>query len=186
MNARGYWILTIFIVSIFSASCAINFERRKELSSIFPLKKVNLELIIEQQRGLEIDWEDAKDVRDFYRGGVQHKAKAEEKFRTNVYSEAWKFYQSSNEFFAMVLNYLDQDAAEYFLFEGHQILFFPNLLTADNYLKMGKILKSKSRHWSARRQWRQALSYIKRSLKSEPTEWGLLLEQEITALLKSE
>jgi len=93
MNARSYRILTIFIVSLFSASCATNLEQRKELSSIFPLKKVNLELIIEQQRGLEIEWEDAKDVRDFYRGGVQHKAKAEEKVRTNVYSEALKFYQ---------------------------------------------------------------------------------------------
>jgi hypothetical protein len=36
-----------------------------------PLDKVNLRAVLEEQEGLEVIREDAKDIRDFYRGGVQ-------------------------------------------------------------------------------------------------------------------
>jgi hypothetical protein len=152
---------------------------------LIPLAKANLEAVLEEQEGLEIVWEDAKDVRDFYRGGVQQKAKAERKYREKSYSEALKIYDKSQEFFLMVLKYINYDSCEYALFEGAQILFFPNLLIADNFLKIGKIMKETGRDSSARRQWRSALPYIQQSLRCERTEWGLATERELNSLLEA-
>ncbi len=39
-----------------------------------------------------------------------------------------KLYLSSNELFSTLLEYIDSDSAEYNLFEGTNVLFFPNLL----------------------------------------------------------
>ena len=186
MKIRLYWLLGIFILIIIFPCCGFRQAQHITSARITPLKEVNFELIIEQQEGLEIIWEDAKDVRDFYRGGVQHKAKAEAKFRAKEFAQALELFKSSNDFFLVVLNYIDEDSAEQFLFEGHHILFFPNLLAADNFLKIGKILQGMGRNWWAKRNWQRALSYAKQSLKSEQTEWGLTLQQEIIALLKAE
>jgi hypothetical protein len=150
-----------------------------------PLAKVNLEAVLEEQEGLEIIWEDAKEVRDFYRGGVQQKAKAEKDFGSKKFPEALKLYDTSNDFFLMVLKYIGYDSCEYTLFEGTQIIFLPNLLVADNYLKAGRILKAMGRESSAKRKWKQALPYVQQSLRCENTEWGLLLQKELHTLLES-
>ena len=92
-------------------------------------------------------------------------------------------YLFSNELISTVLEHIDDDSAQYSLFEGTNILFFPNLLVADNHLKMGRINDAMGRKWSARRNWKQALSSARRSLATERTEWGLSLQQEILLLL---
>src|SRR5512136_1613849 len=102
---------------------------------LIPLQQANLEAVIEENEGLDVTQENAKEVRDFYRGGVQQKAKAERKYQEKQYPEALKLYDTSNEFLLVVLKYINQDSAEYVLFEGTDILFFPNLVMADNYLK---------------------------------------------------
>lgn len=132
---------------------------------------------------MEILWENAKEVRDFYRGGVQQKAKADKNYQDKKYPEALKQYDSSNEFLMVVLKYIDEDACEYTLFEGTSILFFPNLLIADNYLKAGKILKEMNRESSAQTKWKRALPYVQKSLHFEKTEWGLAVQQELHSLL---
>jgi tetratricopeptide (TPR) repeat protein len=162
--------------------CATSPPPRAE-SPLIPLKKANLKLALEEQEGLEILWENAREVRDFYRGGVQHKAKAEKDFKDKKYPEALKEYDLSNDFFMTVLKYINEDSCEYPLFEGTTILFFPNLLVADNYLKAGIILKETGREDSARSKWKKALSYVQKSLYYENTEWGLGVEKEIRSLL---
>ena len=92
------------------------------------LKEANLGAVFEENEGLEVILEDAKELRDFYRGGVQQKAKAEKRFQEKLYPEAMGLYRSSNEFFLTLLQHIDEDSAEYNLFEGTNILFFPNLL----------------------------------------------------------
>jgi hypothetical protein len=154
-------------------------------SPLVPLSKANLEAVLEEQEGLEVIWDNAKEVRDFYRGGVQQKARAEDKYRKKSYSDALKHYDWSEEFFLVVLKYINQDSCEYMLFEGTHILFLPNLLMADNYLKAGKILKEMSRDSSARKKWKNALPYIQQSLHCEHTEWGLAIERELNSLLES-
>lgn len=152
-------------------------------SPLIPLQKANLEAVFEEQEGLEILWENAQEVRDFYRGGVQQKAKADKDYQDKKYAEALKKYDSSNEFLMVVLKYSNEDNGECILFEGTSILFFPNLLIADNHLKAGKILKETARDSSAQREWKQALPYVQRSLQREKTEWGLAVQQELHSLL---
>ncbi len=148
-----------------------------------PLQKANQEQVFAENEGLRIVWEDAKDARDFYRGGVQQKADAEKQFREKAYPEALKSYQASNDFFTKLLQYLPEDTAEYTLYEGTDILFFPNLLLADNYLKMGLIQRETGREGPAQSNWKKAQSSVQKSLQSEKTEWGLSLEKEIAGFL---
>lgn len=152
---------------------------------LIPLKEANLETVFEQNEGLEITAEDAKEVRDFYRCGVQLKAKAEKFFKEKAYADAMKLYRSSNESFSTLLRYVDQDSAEYTLFEETDILFFPNLLVADNELKVGLILQTMGREGSARRCWKRGLTSVQKSLKAERTEWGLSLQEKFVSLLPS-
>jgi len=150
---------------------------------LIPLQEVNLEAVFEENEGLEVTQENAKELRDFYRGGVQQKAKAEKEFREKSYPVAMQLYLSSNEFFSTLLEQIDNDSAQYNLFEGTNILFFPNLLVADSHLKMGRIHDAMGRKRPAYRNWKRALSLVRRSLESERTEWGLALEREILLLL---
>jgi hypothetical protein len=152
-------------------------------SPLIPLQKANLDAVMEEQDGFEILWENAKEVRDFYRGGVQQKAKAEKKYQEKQYPEALKLYDASDEFLMVVLKYINQDSAEYTLFEGTNILFFPNLVMADNYLKSGFIQRQLGKESSARRKWRQAQIYVQKSLQWERTEWAMSLQREIESLL---
>jgi tetratricopeptide (TPR) repeat protein len=172
----------IFLSLLVFQGCAAAPPRRAD-TPVVPLSKADLEAVLEEQEGLEIIWQDAKEVRDFYRGGVQQKAKAEEKFREKSFTEALKLYDQSNEFFLVVLDYIKHDSCEYVLFEGTSILFLPNLLLADNYLKAGRILNETGRESSARRKWEKALCYIEESLRCERTEWGLAIEKELHSLL---
>lgn len=173
----------VFFLLVFQG-CATAPPRRAD-TPVVPLSKVNLEAVLEEHEGLEIIWQDAKEVRDFYRGGVQQKAKAEEKFLGKSFAEALELYDRSNEFFLVVLDYIRHDSCEHVLFEGTKILFLPNLLLADNYLKSGRILDETGRESSARRKWKKALSYIDQSLRYEQTEWGLEVEKELHSLLGS-
>ena len=150
-----------------------------------PLANANLKAVLGENEGLEIVWEDAKDARDFYRGGVQHKTKAEKKFQEKSYPEAMKFYQSSNDFFAQLLRYIEEDTAEYSLYEGCNILLLPNLLLADNHLKMGLIQRDTGKEAAAQGSWKRAQSFLKKSLLSEQTEWGLALEKELSGVLET-
>jgi len=178
--------LFVLLVSAFLATqgCA-GISPPKGDRRLISLKEANLKAVFEENEGLEIILEDAQELRDFYRGGVQQKAKGEKKFQEKAYPEAMGLYRSSNEFFLTLLKHIDEDSAEYNLFEGTDILFFPNLLVADNHLKMGLILRAMGREGPAQRNWKRALSYVKKSLRSENTEWGLALKNEILSLLPS-
>jgi hypothetical protein len=147
-----------------------------------PLSKANQQALLAENEGLQIVWEDAKDARDFYRGGVQQKARAESLFLEKAYSGAMKSYQSSNDYFTRILQFMNEDCAEYTLYEGTDILFFPNLLMADNFLKMGIIAREIGREGAATHNWKKAQDFANKSLLSERTEWGLSLQQEILSL----
>jgi hypothetical protein len=153
-------------------------------SPLVPLQKANLDAVMEEQEGIEVLWENAKEVRDFYRGGVQQKAKAEKKYREKQYPEALKLYDLSNEYLLVVLKYINEDSAEYRLFAGTEILFFPNLVMADNYLKIGLVQKQMGKDGSAERNWKRALACVQKSLQGERTEWALAVQREAETLLK--
>jgi hypothetical protein len=147
------------------------------------MKDANWELVLEENEGLEVLPQDCKELRDFYRGGVQQKAKGEKLFQEKAYADAMKRYKASNDFFLSVLDYIPQDDAKYSLFEGTEILFFPHLLMADNFLKMGRMNQQMREMSAAQRNWKKALTYTHKSLEFENTEWARALQQEITSLL---
>jgi len=161
---KRFFTILALLVLFFLTGCATSPSPSGTPSRPIALAKANLEAVIEEHDGVEVFWENARDLRDFYRGGVQQKAKGEGKFQEKIYPEALKLYEKSNEFFLSVLAYDNRDSAEYTLFEGTNILFFPNLLLADNYLKMGRILWEMGNQSSARRRWKQALPYLTQSL----------------------
>ena len=182
LNRLPLWLGVFLIFALLA--CATT-PPPAENRPLIPLQKANLAMVIEEQMGLEISLEDVKDVRDYYRGGVQKKAGAEKHFQAKNDKEALDLYDLSNEYFLFLLDYIANDFLSYPLFEGSQILLFPHLLMADNYLKMGRIYQRTERESSARRKWRQALTAVEKSLASERTEWGENLRQEILAALKS-
>jgi hypothetical protein len=150
---------------------------------LIPLKEANLEMVLEENEGIEVNPEDAKEVRDYYRAGVQKKALAEKLLQEKAYPAAMNLYHESCDLLSTVLKYIEEDAVAFPCFEGTSILFFPNLLAADNHLKMGKMQKAMGRENPAQRNWKKALSFARVSLRSEKTEWGLSLQQEILSLL---
>jgi len=184
LELRPKIIVFLFALIVF-VGCATTPPLPPANQRLIPIKEANLEMVLEENEGLEINPQDAKDARDFYRAGVQKKALADKQFRAKDFEEAMKIYQESCDLLSMILQYIDEDSAEYPLFEGTRILFFPNLLRADNHLKMGKIQKIMGRESSAQRNWRLALSFVHKSLCSERTEWGLDLQKEILSLLPS-
>ena len=183
MRAKLVSIL-IFVAFLTLQGCA-EVRSTSRNRSLIPLQKADLEAVLAENGGLEVTWEDAKDVRDFYRGGVQQKAKAEKQFQEKVYQEALKFYESSNDFFSKLFRYIKGDSAEYPLFQGTSILFFPDLLVADNYFKMGMIERALGHEEEAQSCWKRSFSFVQKSLQSERTEWGLSLERKISNSLKS-
>jgi len=156
---------------------------RVEKKEPIPIQVVNLESILEENEGLEIQEEDCKEARDFYRGGVQQKAKAEKHFQERNYFEALRFFRRSIDFLEKIIPLIPEDDAEYELFEGTGILFFPNLLLADNHLKVAKICQIHGKRDESKRNLRKAKTFIEKSLRAEPTEWGLGIQSEIQALL---
>ncbi len=177
----GKRIFVLCCLFVFLAGCASVPAKgdRTPLSR----QQVNLEAVLEENAGLEIAVDDVKDVRDYYRAGVQQKSKAEQAFRKNSYSEALDHYRDSMQSLTKLLNYMDADCAKFNLFEETNILFFPNLLAADNHLQMGRILQKMSMNWQARHHWKMGLSAAKNSFKSEPTEWALDVQRELESLL---
>ena len=51
---------------------------------------------------------------------------------------------------------------------------------------MGLILKDQGREGPAQRHWKRALSFLKKSLQAENTQWGQTLMQELSSLLARE
>ena len=182
---RAKLVLILIFVAFFTLQGCAGVRTTSRNKSLIPLQKADLEAVLAENEGLEVTWEDAKDVRDFYRGGVQQKGKAENRFQGKVYQEALKFYQSSNDFFSKLFLYIRGDCAEYPLFEGTYILFFPDLLVADNYLKMGMIERALGHKEEAQSCWKRSSSFVQKSLQSERTEWGLSLERKVSNSLES-
>ena len=175
------WVIIFSLVAFLG--CASTPPPSPTSQKPLPLKEANLEMVFEENEGLEMNPEDAKELRDYYRAGVQKKALAEKHLREKAYREALMFYEESCDLLSTVLRHIEEDTVQFPCFEGASLLFFPNLLAADNHLKIGKIQKAMGREKSAQRNWKRALFFTRQSLRFEKTEWGISLQQEILSLL---
>jgi tetratricopeptide (TPR) repeat protein len=183
MKAKKMLTVAIFVLFMTLQGCATVPPAPPEKTAAVPLKEVNLQEVLEENAGLEIAEQDVKDARDFYRAGVQKKSHAEKDLEVKKYDEAIKLFETSNYLFSRLFQYIDTDYAHFFLFEETDVIFIPNLLSADNYLKIGDIDRALGRASAAQRNWKKALSFVRKSLATEQTEWGLSLEREVGSRL---
>ena len=99
MKSQSFFSILLILLFLPLHACAPA-KIQPENMRLIPLQEASLEMVFEENVGLEVMPEDAKELRDCYRGGVQQKAKAEKLFQEKAHQEAMKRYQASNDFFS--------------------------------------------------------------------------------------
>ncbi|MBS3920413.1 MAG: hypothetical protein KG012_16190 [Deltaproteobacteria bacterium] len=144
---------------------------------VHPLTEINLEKVIDENRGLKVLEENARTVHDYYRGGVQEKAEGERLLGEERWEEARKHFEKSNRFLQVVLDYLSKDDAYWNIYGDHVVIFLPNLLIADNYLKVVRIYRKFKMdgeiYWVAR----EGKKFLSFSLRGVKTEWAFQIKK---------
>jgi len=187
--------IIILIFGLLGTGCTIpesgtTLHRLFPKDYVHPLTEINFEKVMNENRGLKILEENATTVNDCYRGGVQTKEEGERLLKDEKWEQARIHFEKSNKFLRIVLNYLPEDEA-YRNFHGDEVtIFMPNLLMADNYLKLIKIYKEMKLDKEFSKAKQRAADYLYRSLKSVKTEWAYeikkKLERENVSLQKSQ
>jgi hypothetical protein len=144
---------------------------------IHPITEINLEKVIQENRGLKILLENATAVHDFYRGGVQEKEEGESLIREGKWEGAQNHLEKSNQFLKVVLKYLSEDEAYRNIYGDQMVIFLPNLLVADNYLKLITVYKKTGKEDQVVGARKDGMEYLSRSLKNVKTEWAFQIQK---------
>jgi hypothetical protein len=139
---------------------------------VHPLKEINLEKVLSENRGLKVFEENATTADDYYRGGVQEKEEGEKRIKENRWEETRIHLEKSNRFLRVVLKYLPEDEANRNVYGEQMIIFLPNLLIADNDLKLVTVYKNLKDDGKAAEAKAEGQHYLALSLKSVKTEWA--------------
>lgn len=153
---------------------------------VYPITEINLEKVIEENQGLKMLKENATMVHDFYRGGVQEKAEGERLMKEAKWEEAEAHFEKANWFLEIVVKYFPEDEACKNIYGDHIIIFLPNLLIADNGLKLMEIYCKTKRNENIYWARRDGRTYLSRSLRSVKTEWGYRLKKDLEEKFKKE
>jgi hypothetical protein len=167
------YLIFILIFGFLGTRCA---TPKGELKT-YPLTEINLEKVFSENRGLKILEENATMNHDFYRGGVQEKEEGERLMKESKWEEARNHLEKSNKFLRVVVKYSPKDEAYLNVYGDVMVIFMPNLLMADNYLKLitvYKNLKNDINVASARNQGQYSLAD---SLRSVNTEWAYQIKK---------
>ena len=167
------YLIFILIFGFLGTKCA---TPKGELKT-FPLTEINLEKVFSENRGLKVLEENATKVHDFYRGGVQEKEEGESLMKENSWDEARKHLEKSNRFLRVVVKYLPEDEAHRDVYEGQTVIFLPNLLMADNDLKLITVYKNMRNDNRAAEVKDEGQYYLAESLKSVKTEWAYQIKK---------
>ena len=143
---------------------------------LHPLAEINFKKVAEENRGLRVLEENATTVHDYYRGSAQDKVEGERLFKEGKWDEARIHFEKSNGFLRVVLKYLPEDEAYRNIYGDHVVIFLPNLLMADNYLKLAWIFKRKEMDEKAVAAMEYGNDYLQRSLKNVKTEWAFQIK----------
>jgi hypothetical protein len=197
-------ILSLIIVALSGFGCtATKEEVHKEVPSmmthngmtmmmthakdyVYPLTEINLENVIEENQGLKMIRENATMVHDYYRGGVQEKAEGESLMKEGKWVEAETHFEKSNWFLKVVVDYFPDDEPCKNIYGDHVVIFLPNLLIADNQLKLMEIYSKTRKYEDIYWARRDGKAYLARSLRAEKTEWGYRLKKDLEAKFKKE
>ena len=175
LNLKKIWFLIfILIFGFLGTRCAAPKEEVKTHPKdyVYALKEINLEKVFIENRGLRVLEENATTVDDYYRGGVQEKEEGEKLLKENRWEEARIHLDKSNRFLRVVLKYLREDEANRNIYGEQMIIFLPNLLIADNDLKLVTDYMTLKNVDKATQAKAEGQLYLAESLKSVKTEWA--------------
>ncbi len=144
---------------------------------VHPLTEINLEKVFSENRGLKVLEENATTVHDYYRGGVQEKEEGEKLMKESKWEEARKHLEKSNRFLRVVLKYLPEDEAYRNVYGDQMVIFLPNLLIADNDLKLITVYKNLKNDNKVAEAKEDGQYYLAESLKSVKTEWAYQIKK---------
>ena len=161
------YLIFILIFGFFGTRCA---TPQKELKT-YPLTEINLQKVFQENQGLKVLRENATMIHDFYRGGVQEKEEGEGLMKEGKWEEARKHLEESNRYLQVVLKYLPEDEAQRNVYGDQMVIFVPNLLRADNDLKLITIHRSLKNEDKVAAERNDGLHYLEQSLKTVKTEW---------------
>jgi hypothetical protein len=144
---------------------------------LHPITEINFEKVMNENRGLKVLEENATTVHDYYRGGIQEKAEGEKRLGEGKLEEAQSHLEKSNRFFLVVVRYLPEDEAYKNIYGDHTVIFLPNLLMADNYLKLITLFQKIGRDDKTIEAKGHGDYYLSQSLKYVKTEWAFQIKK---------
>jgi hypothetical protein len=177
------YLVFILIFGFLVFRCATPTDTHKEelktvpKDYVHPLAEINLEKVFGENRGLKVFEENATTVHDYYRGGVQEKEEGEGLMKAGRWDEARIHIEKSNRFLRVVLKYLPDDEAYRNVYGEQVIIFLPNLLIADNDLKLITVYKNLKNDDKAAQAKAEGQQYLAVSLKSVKTEWAYQIKK---------
>ena len=146
---------------------------------VHPLTEINLEKVVNENRGLKVLEENATTVHDYYRGAVQEKTEGENLVKENKWEGGRIHLEKSNRFLRVVLRYLSEDEAYRNIYGDHVVIFLPNLLSADNFLKLITVYRKLGRDDKTKEAQGHGEYYLTQSLKIVKTEWAYQVKKEL-------
>ena len=183
------YLVFILIFGFLGTRCAMPTHKEEGKTYpkdyVHPLKEINLEKVFSENRGLKVMEENATTAYDYYRGGVQEKEEGEKLIKETRWEEARRSLEKSNRFLRVVLKYLPEDEAYRNIYGEQMAIFLPNLLIADNDMKLITLYKNLKDDDKAVQAKTEGQLYLAESLKSVKTEWAAQIKKGFEeALLK--
>ncbi len=175
---RFFYCFLIILMGLFGARCAGPNEGLRESpdrtpkNDVYPLTEINLDKIYAENRGLKVLQENATAAHDYYRGGVQEKEEGETLLKEGRWEEARNHLEKSNAFLRVVLKVLPDDEAQRNIYGNQDVIFLPNLLIADNDMKLITVYKNVGDRDKAAGAKNDGEYYLKESQKTVRTEWS--------------
>ena len=172
--SKVLYLIFILIFGFLGTRCATPKEELKTYPKdyVHPLTEINLEKVFSESRGLRVLEENANTVHDYYRGGVQEKEEGENRMKEGRWEETRIHLEKSNRLLRVVLKYLPEDEPYRNIYGNHVVIFLPNLLIADNDLKLVTVYKNLKNDKKADEAKAEGQHYLAESLKSAKTEWA--------------
>jgi hypothetical protein len=179
------YLIFILIFGFFGTRCATPKEELKTYPKnyVHPLREINLEKVFNENRGLKVLEENATTVYDYYRGGVQEKEEGERLMKEGKWEEARDHLEKSNRFLRVVVKYLPEDEPSRNVYGDQMVIFLPNLLIADNDLKLITVYKNMGKDDKVAEAKSAGEYSLAESLKSVKTEWAYEIKKRLEAEL---
>jgi hypothetical protein len=179
------YLIFILIFGFLGMRCAAPKEELKTYPKdyVHPLAEINLGKVFNENRGLKVLEENATTAHDYYRGGVQEKEEAERLMKESKWEEVRNHLEKSNRFLRVVIKYLPEDEAYRNIYGEQVVIFLPNLLIADNNLKLVTVYKNMKNDNKVVEAKNDGQHYLAESLKSVKTEWAYQIKKALEAEL---